>query len=797
MTLCGKDGNRYDCIFQDASGNDVGLMLTRDKNGALNYTETTDTALAAQYSSGEVGYTNFEPEKKVRAGQSDYTQGFGAEYYAGDNRYYYTIGADARFKDKVILGPTIGTIALTDYSFAITDGGMETWTNGTTLTNWTNSTATVAQEGTIKSAGTYSAKLSGTEDGYIYQDVAWNVKYRGVKVSVSALIYNTNVAQARGQVIIDDGVGTTTTNSTGSGAFAVFNCTHTMDASATRLRIILKYDYISANAAVYFDVVTAVGPSYTQVMAMAIFNNQLYVGYGDTLVKLNATADGFTYINNFATSSSNYITDFEPFGAYLFIGFNFGSCNYYYMSTAEALTLSTLSGVKGQATYFKAVGSALKKWIFVDSTNTSTVYSSTDPLNTTGDWDTGTVIGDASSVVIDKICEQGGLPMIAKEDGLWYIDENGEPQKVIHNLVTADSSYMGMGMINWQGNIYYPIFATLYEHNSDGVVTDISPSKSINGSSSFDGEIISLAGDSDYLYAIIDNSTNVQVVAGRWETVEDGTQFIWHSVQQVTFTGARLQWYPFVSKVVDIKSYKRLYMASTVASEGVKYIPITNNYGNISADSDYTYLTAGYLITSWMYCNVRDDPKAWIKITLTMSGTTADIYWRAYYQKLGDSSWTEINSTNKFKTSPTTTAYLPVDGSSNYPQSTMMRFKFEGVTNSTATSPVLLGYDVRAAWYPRQETIIQLRAKCTDRPVLNGGVHEESQSSNTIMAAIDALANPTIAWPRAFYPPYWLSSTDTKYVKLMAPSVKMMVADEKGQNAEWVYDLALLVIPTS
>lgn len=795
--LVGKDGRRYDCAFQDASGNDVGLLLTRDKTGALNYTETTDTALAAQYSSGEVGYTNFEPEKKVRAGQSDYTQGFGAEYYDGDNRYYYTIGADARFKNKVILGPTVGTIALTDYSFAVTDGGFEDWHDTSTLHNWTLATATLAQESTVISAGTYSAKLTGAADGTLLQDVAWNVKYQGVTVSIAVYIRNADVTKARGQVTIDDGVGTTVTNSTGSGAFAQFICTRTLDAAATRLRIIMNYDYLTASSAVYFDQLTVIAPIYSQVLAMAIFNDQLYIGYGDVLAKLNAGATGFTYVKNFGATATNPISDLEPFGAYMYIGFKLGSLiNYYYMDTAEAFTVSTLAGVKGQGQYFKAIGSTLKKYLYVNSTNTSTIYSTTDPTNA-GDWDSGTVVGDASSIVTDKINEQGGLPVIAKEDGLWYIDENGDPQKKIANLVTADSSYIGMGMINWQGSIYYPIYTTLYEHNSDGIVTDISPSKSINGASDFDGEIISLAADSDYLYAILDNSTSVEVVAGRWETTSGGTQFVWHSVQQVTFTGARTQWFPFISKIVDIKGYKRLYMASTVVSEGIKYIPITNNYGYIKGDADYTYLTGGYLVTPYLYCNVRDDLKAWIKLTLMMADTTANIYWRAYYQKLNDTVWTEIAPTTMFKTSPTTTAYLPVDATYAYPQSTMMRFKFEGVTNSTATSPVLLGYDVRAVWYPRQETIIQLRAKCSDRPILSGGVHEESQSSNSIMAAIEALMNPTIAWPRVFYPPYWLSSADTKYVKLMAPATKLMVADEKGQNQEWVYDLAFLVVPTS
>ena len=70
MSLVGKNG-KYDCSIVDASGNEVGLMLTRMKNGALNYMETSDTAVSAQYSTVP-GYSSFEPEKKMRLGQSDW-----------------------------------------------------------------------------------------------------------------------------------------------------------------------------------------------------------------------------------------------------------------------------------------------------------------------------------------------------------------------------------------------------------------------------------------------------------------------------------------------------------------------------------------------------------------------------------------------------------------------------------------------------------------------------------------------------------------------------------------------------
>jgi hypothetical protein len=49
----------------------------------------------------------------------------------------------------------------------LTDGGLETWTNSTTLTNWTNDSAStgvrdITQESTNKQSGSYSLKLAAT-----------------------------------------------------------------------------------------------------------------------------------------------------------------------------------------------------------------------------------------------------------------------------------------------------------------------------------------------------------------------------------------------------------------------------------------------------------------------------------------------------------------------------------------------------------------------------------------------------------------------------------------------------------
>jgi hypothetical protein len=390
---------------------------------------------------------------------------------------------------------------------------------------------------------------------------------------------------------------------------------------------------------------------------------------------------------------------------------------------------------------------------------------------------------------INSILGIAGTPYVIKEDMPYYIDSDGNPQPLAPQLRSEKSSTSGVNSTEWQGNLYIPCGnQTLYEYDtSNSRLTDISPSKYITNSSDFDGRIQAISGDSQYLIVAIDNSTKIEIVFGRWETSGGSVQFVWHPLAELTLAGA--------NKIFASTVYKRrLWIASTSSSDSLYYIPLTSMYGNITADTDYIFQTGGYFITPWMHSGLRADSKGFYKITLTMADTSSTVYWSAYYQKLGDTEWTEINSTDKFKTSPTTEAYLPVDGSSNKPSSTMIRFKFEGITGAVGDAPKLLNYDVRAWWFPYNKKVIVCKVKCADDILRRDGVDRE-QSLSTIKTALDAWVNPSTAWVRAFYPPYWASDDDTVYAKLLPITPFMeMTASEKHENQnEYVYNLLIMV----
>ncbi len=788
---------KYDIGFADASGNFIGLMLTRDpQTGIPNYKEWTDAAVAYQYSVGGVNYSSLEPMKEIQIGQSSFHQGYGAEFQESNLKYYTSTNLDARFKNQIICAP-LATAATIPSVLSITDSGLEIWTDPNTLTNWTYSETSghmdLAQETTIVDTGTYSAKISsGAVAGGNYRQllqtaIPWLNDFRNKTFSVTVRIYNTDITKFKGQLILDDGIGTTTASSVGSGAWETVTVTRKLNAAATKLDIILRGLSIGAFAAsTYFDTVgfPTVG---VKAIAFAEFDSDLFIADGGYLLRMDNSTGAISVAAGFPQT----ITDLKVFqvaGAdYLFI-FQGTSYAYYYMDTAETVTKSTAAVNTFQLGMPVHVAADT---LYANDGN-NTIRSTTNPLNGGVAWSAQTVVGYAADSISDMI-GIAGIPYIFKKDMVYYIDSAGAVKTLAPQLVSEKSTTSGVNSIEWQGNIYIPCGAqSLYEYDtSTSSLTDISPSKYVTNSTDFDGRIHALAGDSQYLFCAVDNATKIEILAGRWETINGAVSWIWHPLSELTLDGCQTMYASSVYK-------RRLWVSSTSSSDSLYYYPLTSMYGSITSDTDYTYLTGGSLITSFMYCDLMGDYKGFYKITLTMADTTANIYWRAYYQMLGG-NWTEINSTSKFKTSPITTAYLPVETTtSNKPSSTMIRFKFEAVTNDTTKTPRLLGYDVRALWFPPIKTVITCQVKVADNLVQRDGQPDYEQSASAIRTALNAWINPSVAWARAVYPLYWSSATDTVYGKLMpTQGVEFCYPSrfEEGRGAvEWIYNLSILLI---
>ena len=70
---------------------------------------------------------------------------------------------------------------------------------------------------------------------------------------------------------------------------------------------------------------------------------------------------------------------------------------------------------------------------------------------------------------------------------------------------------------------------------------------------------------------------------------------------------------------------------------------------------------------------------------------------------------------------------------------------------------------------------------------------DTDQKGSNVRSAIDGCLNPTTAWPVAFYPPYWSSSSDTKYAKLLDRR-GYWSRNEESKNEEFLYELLFMEV---
>ena len=639
------------------------------------------------------------------------------------------------------------------------DHGFKTYGKRTTVNNWTGGARTSEQ----KSAGSYSLWVY---DDSSYQEMSWDDTYQGQYFKVSVAVYCSAANTAR--IGISNKAGDTPTYSSyhsGTPGWETLTVRKILDSDATRLRV-LCYSDTAADA--FFDTAAFVDPT-SGVVAWAEFNDLLYAGVGDILIKLNSSGTAFTAVENFEAE----ITDLESFtddNLYIALG---ASNNYWYMSTVEGFTEVT----DGRALLFQRVGTTMWKALLPRS-----VDSATDPT-ADANWAGVTTIG-SSAENITGLEEMEGTIYIFKEDMPYYIDSTPAVQRLMPELASLKATTSGKNALEYKKNLYVPCGTqSLYEYD-DGTVTELSPSNFCTNLSEFVGRVQALAFDERYLYAIVDNSSKIELLAGGWETVDGSTDWRWHPIAELTLAGCETA---FVSSVFQ----KRIYIASTSSSDSLYYYILPTGYGDITGDSNYRYTNGGYFITPWLHANFRADDKAFIKLILTTANTSDDVYITAYYRVLGQAGWTLIG---KFTTPPVQTRYLPPYSATN-PVSTMIQFKFTFVTNDAKLTPVLLDYDCRAILYPTKRRIINCVVRCADNILGLDGIRDNERAGNdqnaaSISTAIKAADNAT--WPQQIYD---ISNTST-YVKVIAMREEEVKA-EKDRNIERLFYLQLQEVSLS
>jgi len=382
---------------------------------------------------------------------------------------------------------------------------------------------------------------------------------------------------------------------------------------------------------------------------------------------------------------------------------------------------STLSGDDAQALLFAAIGTTVYK------AYDGVLYSSTDPSND-GSWDTGESFGWTNTDIRMLLAHNDEL-FIWKDEGL-YINNGNEWVLAAEELTTLQSVYSGVNAIAWKGYIYFQMGEnTIYYYSPEyGYVDTITPAGYAPEETRFKGRCVALAADEEWLYAFLDNDTNVELMAGRWEDVSDvGTDFRWHHLTTIAYATL------YAAIVENVSGNKCLWLGG-YEGDGIKYIILPDRYPDIPNATDYKFDTGGVHYTGKYDAGVFDEYKTFKDITLktddatalALDGTNRKILVE-YQDDEGD--WYEIG---EFTESPLQTLKIGDTGMTFL--ETRLRFT---MTNGESATPKIKGFILRGKLRTsRKVNVYNFTVLCADRLI------GDRQTAKDIADAINSADRP-------------------------------------------------------
>ena len=701
---------------------------------------------------GSASPTDMPPDKEMQLTQNDWRKGIQDLMLTTNEKYYKTENADARFKGQVILSPEMKA-AIGTYSYP----SVSNIAFATDLTGWTSYGDGMAWDsGTAKKAQGASTSTAGG----IHQDLAFVVAAKGevlnFSITVAATTSGSNTRYAKGRIGVDDGDSTTwsdwverTTTGTTTASTSV---EHTVGTDATQIR--LKLDY-----ALYGQAQTSASITFDNVVFFTNGNANLFTDFAGVSVY---AADKILYkIESGARTFLKYfdanITKLCVFKTTLYIALGY-SDNFYYTSDLSSFTQSTLAD--STAKYMSSVAGSF--WI---SDTATTLRTSANPVNG----------GTAFSTAYDLL-DNYNITGLVDDDTTVYVRTQGNILYLsganCYQLIPAFKSEANTSVdypiYPWQGKLYMSSGVnSLYEYDG-GVISNISPNIYTAGDTTFDGQILSLTGDTQYLYCAVDNGNDVEILAGRWETINSSTDFWWHSIYHKTTSDVTSM---LISSASGTKTF---YIGHTTASDGVDPCVISTGYSDPMHET-FTFEAVGDFITSWISGNFPTSSKYWKQIKVTSKCVTSKTAIQVYYQKKGDTSWTSLGLCT---TAALVSGEYPPETTDTFAlnlSSERIRFKFHLTAADTDYTPILYGL---GGGYRLDGKLQQSRRKGIECTLLIAPSWRERNGY-----VIDRTVSSDMTALRSLY-----ESTDTITLTAYDDTDYSVLVDRDGYSENLVYD---------
>lgn len=730
----------------------VGLMLAKDRNGRFLWDVVPAPLLAPSYNPGQASYLNYSPVDDMVFEENDWRRGLVSGGYGGDDRFLGRIFAPPKVHDTTPTQPVVA------------NGSFE---DGDPPTDWTASAGVLSRSDEQVKSGAYSAKHITTGAGdNVYQEISNSSKLIGLTVKVYCWVYAP--AAGKAYIQIEDSNGTTDgSQNTGTG-WEQLSCTRNIMSGAGAITIRLM---CTAAVTLYWDFLSRASYIYGTPVAFAVFKGDLYLASAQSVLKFDATAgtwDGMFGTTDVITDLCNYAETYLMVARY--------TGKYYYSSDGSSYTLSTLGD--GYAYRFASVvatgGETL--WKSHGLPVAREIKSSTDPSNT-GSWTGATNIGWSTTAIQRLLGYQEALYVFKPEGMYLYDGANWVPAS--RELESLYSTYSGLGSYGWKNRIYMPMGANAIYHYTPltGTLDTITPSMYAPSEADFRGRAITFAADEEFLFAFLDNGSNVEILAGRWETIGGTTDFWWHPL--VTLTG----WTVVPALVTSVATNKRLWFAGTYGGDKVPgYIILPDKYGDVPSASGYKFDTGWIHYTPKYTGFFLDIPKVWLSLVLKTSNLLADTRTILAEYSVDGGDWTNIGDTvalSTFDTSPIQTRYLKP--SLNGVEGKEIRLRFTG-TNGEDVTPIIEGFALHGLLRPPAKKEFRFSVRVANNLQLRNGTVDITQTAKSIATAL-----------RAAYRSLPVDLVDewgtTHKVVLLNPPLEASVIDESGRVQEEVFTL--------
>ena len=438
------------------------LMLALDKEGLPKWREFRLPPFASRQSQGAVDYAHYDPDRDLVWSQKSWHDGALAQVYHKDGttdwRYLEADGCDLRWEGVATLGMTLGP----QLSQVIPNAGWETGAAGGWTLTAGSAGGSISVTTTAPRTGTYHLRLGKTAAGTASQAlyaVPWSNNWRSRVITFGFHASRVGAAANRARVLVSDGVlnsESVFSNNPAIGTYTWGSVTHTVDAAATKLELLVTSE-TSGDAGTWDadDMIFRTAAGDLSV-GFAEAKGKLCTAVGPMVMRWDETNDFWESI--FVHSAGTTATDIVSHNDTLYVAFGY-SASYVYSTDVSAatptFTTSTRVAPADKAGYW-----AVRRDSIWKSQSANTVTSTTDATNGAAAWATALNVGSTSSDITRMYAFQDSI-VVGKENGLHLylaVYEDGTSANLFLNvteefLALIDTENFARGAV-YKGNLY-------------------------------------------------------------------------------------------------------------------------------------------------------------------------------------------------------------------------------------------------------------------------------------------------------------------------------------------------------